>query len=81
MAGVRFAELATDPDNAEAFQKLIAQNGSERLFFPPLDGLPRDMNKQQFVDTFGHVDSPEYQRAVDDIEVRLEKLQVNQMGD
>lgn len=81
MAGVRFAELATDPDNATAFQKLISQNGSESLFFPSLDGLPEDLDKQKFVQDYGHVDSPKYKHTVEDIESRLEQLQVYQLGE
>ena len=81
MAGVRFAELATDPVNAAAFQKMLAFNGSESLFFPPLDGLPQDLNKQQFVKVFGHVDSPSYRNTVDAIEQRIDQLQAYQLGE
>ena len=81
MAGVRFAELATDPLFAEQVQKTLAANDTESLFFPPLDGLPEDLDKLQFVREFGHVDSPAYKRTVSDIEQRINKLAVYQLAD
>ena len=81
MAGVRFAELATDPEFAREFQTILAENGSEQLFFPPLEGLPEDLNKQDFVSVFGHVDSPSYKSAVGDIAQRINGLEVYQLGE
>lgn len=78
MAGVQFAQLATNPDSARAVQQLLVQQRDESLYFPDINDLPEGLDKQAFEQTYGQVDSPAYQLAVSKIKYDLVGLPIYQ---
>lgn len=75
-AGVRFAETATGPAAARV-QALMAERPMESLFMPDTRGLPEFMPEAEFVRRFGGVDTPRYREVADDIERRIDALEVH----
>ncbi len=74
-AGVRFAELAiSDSQNAIFLQKKLSTNLSESIFIPDLKGLPEFMSEDEFLNKYGGVNQPEFQRVITDIEERISQL-------
>jgi hypothetical protein len=73
-AGVRFAEIAADPDGgARRLQELLAGNPTEPLFFPAVADLPENMPKDQFEQRYSGVDSAIYNGLVREIDRRIDK--------
>lgn len=75
-AGVRFAEAATDPDQARRVQDLVIRGG-EAGYFPTTAGLPEWMSQSQFEQVYGGLDDPRYQAMVSDIDRRIATLPVH----
>ena len=74
MAGVAFANVATDPARAAQVQAAIVAADDESAIMPSIEGLPEGFSKQQFEKRFGQVDSPRYQQQVQRIEMRLNDI-------
>lgn len=73
-AGVRFAEMATDPATAEKIQHHLSVNYSEDQFFPEIKNLPEGLSKKVFEDHFGDLESERYSALVRDVDVCLSQL-------
>ncbi|GGO63946.1 hypothetical protein [Bowmanella pacifica] len=78
MTGIRFAELATDPQTAERLQQTLAGLDSELLFFPSIDGLPEGFDKQAFKHRYQQVDSEAYKAELQEIQRRIGELALYQ---
>lgn len=81
MAGVAFANAATDPLRAAQVQTAIINADDESAIMPSIDGLPEGFTKQEFEQQFGQVDSPRYQQQVKRIEARLNEIDLYQTPD
>jgi hypothetical protein len=78
-AGVRFAEEATRSESsALRFQGILADEASESIFFPSLEGLPEGLEEQRFTGEFKDLNAPEYQSMLAEIDRRLESLRLYQ---
>ena len=73
-AGVKFAEVATNPLTAIKLQHHLAGNVEEKALMPDVSGLPEGLSKAEFEQRFTKVDSPEYTQMVDDINQRIADL-------
>lgn len=78
MAGVELAKTATDPEYASLIQQKIAEGINENDFFPFIGDLPEGLNKQQFNQQIGEVDSELYQQKRQLIEQRIANLPLYQ---
>lgn len=74
LAGIEFANQATNSISALAIQSALAGKLSESQFFPSISGLPEGLNKQQFEQRFTRVDSPKYKAMVNKIKQRIAAL-------
>ena len=74
MAGMEFAQVSTDQKTAQAVQRILASNASERTFFPSILGLPEGISKRDFERDYYTVDSPQYLAQVDDIKGRIAQV-------
>lgn len=77
-AGVKFAQTATEPEKALQIQAMLANSSNEALFFPDIKGLPEGLSKAAFTKQFKKVDSPEYQKMVEEIHRRVDALAIHQ---
>jgi len=77
-AGVEFAIAATSLTSASSVQNILAGNSDESLFFPNILGLPEGLNKNEFNQRFTEVDSPEYLKMVQSINLRIAELPIHQ---
>ena len=76
-AGVRFAEEATRSESsALRFQDVLADEASESIFFPSLEGLSEDLRERRFTDEYKDLDSPEYRSMLAEIDRRLDSLRL-----
>jgi hypothetical protein len=75
-AGVRFAESATGPKAARV-QRQLAEASAESTFAPPIRDLPEFMPEAQFVQRFGGVDTPRYREVAEEIERRIDALDIH----
>ncbi len=75
-AGVRFAEIATDPLTASKTQLLLSQDLHEDHFFPNIMNLPEMLSKESFEHYFDNVNSDKYLALVRDIDTCIETLPV-----
>lgn len=78
MAGVEFAEVATDPRYARRFQEVFLQQPTQASFFPDITGLPEGLSKQDFERRYQRVDSAAYQLQVEDIARKVAALHLFQ---
>ncbi|GGW80217.1 hypothetical protein [Alteromonas halophila] len=76
MAGVAFANVATDPAYAAHVQSVIINASDESVIMPEIDGLPEGFSKQQFEAQYGQVDSPAYRQQVARINARLRRIDI-----
>lgn len=74
MAGVAFADSATDPKHASQLQSTIASSYDESVIMPSLDELVEGLSKREFERRFSQVDSPQYKAEVDKIRTRIQAL-------
>jgi hypothetical protein len=71
--GIRFAEVATDPDGgARRIQELLAGNPTEMQFYPVVADLPENMPEPEFKQRFGGVNDPRYNEMVRNIDRRID---------
>jgi hypothetical protein len=75
-AGVRFAETAVGP-GAARLQGLLAGRPQESLFMPDVRDLPERMTEAEIVRRFGGVGAPLYRKTADDIERRIDALEMH----
>ncbi len=75
-AGVRFAEAATGPAAAHV-QAVMSTRPQESSFMPDTRGLPERMPEAEFARRFGGVDSSRYREIADDIERRIDALELH----
>ncbi|MCB2102319.1 MAG: hypothetical protein KDE22_15690 [Rhodobacterales bacterium] len=73
-AGVRLAEVATDPATARTLAALMARGPTEAGFFPSIAGLPDNLTETAFTQRFGTVESEPYRAMVADIDGRIARL-------
>lgn len=77
-AGTRFGELATAGANeARKLQQRVVQGIQESDVIPPSADLPEFMPQAEFVQRFGGVGEPEYDRMMTEIEARIDALPIN----
>lgn len=73
-AGSRFGELAARSQHeAHRLQKRLAAGVLETDIMPLARDLPEHMDSEAFRERFGHVGSPAYQQAIDEIDRRISK--------
>lgn len=72
--GVRFAELAIDPETATELQNLLLSQPAEDLFMAEFRDLPEFMPESEFLARFGGVDAPAYNEVVQEIEDRIASM-------
>jgi len=71
-AGIRFAEIATDPGGgARRLQQLLADTAAEPVFFPVVAGLPENMSKTEFEQRYRGLNSRPYDELVREIDLRI----------
>lgn len=71
-AGIRFAEVATDPGGgARRLQQLLADTAREPVFFPVVAGLPENMSKTEFEQRYRGLSSRPYDELVREIDRRI----------
>lgn len=74
-AGVRFAEMLTEPRTARATQWVLSTQAfgepGEAAFFPRIDDLPEGLQRAAFERAYGKVDDPRYQALVEEIDRRI----------
>ncbi len=73
-AGVRFAEVATDPKTAGEFQRHLSENASEAQFFPEISALPEGLSQARFEAYFVNVEGTRYLALVDGMDRCLSRL-------
>ena len=78
MAGLRLAQVATDPATAQRTQQLLANMTSEDAFMPTIDDLKEGLRKAEFEAQYGEVDSPAYRAEVEKINQRLQQIPLYQ---
>ncbi len=79
MAGVKFANIATDPATAAQLQEFMAVAFDDDALLPSFEGLPEGLSKRQFEDEYQRVDSTAYRKRVNEIERRLAQLPLYQL--
>lgn len=70
-AGIRFAEMAVDPDFASQLQLQVVRAPDEVLFFPSIHGLPEGLSDAVFSAEFRHVESKAYRAMVKEVDRRI----------
>lgn len=70
-AGVRFAEVLTDPATAKKAQALLARGGGEGVFAPRMTDLPEKMTDAEFRSTYRSVEDKAYRAMVEEIDRRI----------
>lgn len=71
-AGLRFAEVATDgEDAARHLQNVLAGKAIEAAFFPRFTDLPEGIPEAAFKRDYGDIDDPRYAALVAEIDRRL----------
>ncbi|WP_100643770.1 hypothetical protein [Alteromonas facilis] len=78
IAGVEFAALAIDPEQAAAVQRYIANGVNEEDFFPSIEGLPEGLDKTSFTERYESVESEVYQQQVAEVKKRVASLPIYQ---
>ena len=73
-AGIRFAEQATNADTASGFQRYVAENPDENLYFPNIKNLPEGISEETFNALFGDVESTAYRTLVQAIDDCVQSL-------
>ncbi|MDP3287517.1 MAG: hypothetical protein Q8M64_04345 [Methyloversatilis sp.] len=85
-SGFSFTDLLADRAGTRLGEQIAAGRGNVSQRFaaglpvdevlPPIDGLPEFMPEEEFLRRFGGIGAPAYQAVIDDIEARLEKLEL-----
>ncbi|MCW8109367.1 hypothetical protein OPS25_12730 [Alteromonas ponticola] len=79
MAGVKFANIATEPSTATQLQEIIADIADDKMLLPSYEALPEGLSKKQFEAQYQRVDSEAYRKRVNEIERRLAELSLYQL--
>ncbi len=74
-AGIRFAEVVLMAEPAE-LQDIVNKLITEKVLFPSIKGLPAGLSRQQFEKKYGNVKSDAYKKVLNEIESRLDKLEL-----
>lgn len=70
--GVRFAEVAIeDPRNV---QRILSGPLAEADMFPRVDGFPDSLTEQEFSARYGGLDTPEYNRVIEEMDRRIASI-------
>ncbi|OFA32323.1 hypothetical protein BAE46_04655 [Glaciecola punicea] len=78
LSGAHFADLAVNTQRAKHLQQVMGSAANESLFMVSINDLDEGLNKTQFTEKYGGVDTPLYQKVVDDINVRISNLPISQ---
>lgn len=74
-AGIRFAEVVLNADSNE-LSGIVNKLSTEKVLFPSIKGLPAGLSRQQFEKNYGNVDSVAYKKILNEIESRLDNLEL-----
>lgn len=74
MAGLRFAQVVSDPNKALRLQERAVEALQERDILPYIGGLREGLSKAEFEHFYGRVDSAAYREQVAEIESRINTL-------
>lgn len=78
-AGIRFVEAATSREpTARRLQESLVANPGEAAFFPDIAGLDEGLGAKQLRENYGSLQSDKYQRQVELIDRRIDKLLIYQ---
>jgi len=75
-AGVRFAQLASNEENAIAVQEVISRAKDESAYMPEVDRLPENIQELEFKRRFEDLDSKQYNSVIGEINRRLAACQL-----
>lgn len=78
LSGAHFADLAVDPKRAQILQRVMQNSSNEDLFMVSIEGLDEGLNKAEFTAKYNGVDSPDYQKVVDELNLRITNLPISQ---
>ncbi|MFT4654696.1 MAG: hypothetical protein ACI82S_002354 [Patiriisocius sp.] len=78
LSGTHFADLAVDPKRAQKLQEVMLSAVNESLFMVSIVGLDEGLSKTEFMQQYMGVDSPRYQKIVDEINIRINNLPISQ---
>lgn len=81
LSGAHFAELALDPKRAQFVQETMALEANEDLFMVSIEGLEEGLNKAEFNEKYGEVDSAAYKNVVAIINKRINALPISQQAE
>lgn len=73
-AGRRFGELAVS--NTQKLQTIVSKGLTEADLMPDVSGLPESMSAAAFETRFGGVGAPRYERMLQTIDARLDRLRL-----
>lgn len=76
-AGIRFGQMLTaSPAQALKLQQLLANSKDYANIIPNPQDLPEHMDEESFKQRFNEVGSPAYQAIIEQIEARIQQLEV-----
>jgi hypothetical protein len=73
-AGVKFADMATNPTFALTIQRRLAKDLDEAAYFPDIGGLIEGLDKEDFAQRFGSIESQMYHQELTKINKRINRL-------
>ena len=79
LAGVNFAQIASNPATARQLAQVLAAKSGEAVLFPQATDLPEGLSKAQFTRYFGSVDSQAYLALLNKINRRIAELEISQI--
>ncbi|MBO9489964.1 hypothetical protein J7384_06280 [Endozoicomonas sp. G2_1] len=79
LAGVNFAQIASNPATARQLAQVLATKSGEAVLFPQATDLPEGLSKAQFTRYFGSVDSQAYLALLSKINRRIAELEISQI--
>ncbi len=77
-SGIRFAELATAPEQARALQTIAAELRDETRFFPAIKALPEGIPQQLFEQQYGGSGGQYYKEQLSHIKTLIDALPLYQ---
>ncbi len=74
-AGIRFGEFSvSSPENAIILQNHMSKSFTESMIIVGSEDLPENMSEEKFLNQYGGVDEPAYNKVVEEIDARIERL-------
>jgi len=74
-AGIKFGEFAvSSAENAITLQNYMSKSFSESMIIVGSEDLPENMSEEGFFNQYGGVDEPAYNKVVEEIDARIERL-------